>query len=75
MGRRLFGGQLLGATNDLENRLEKHSQGTASKYTAPRLPVELVASKKDLTKSEALKLELKIKKLPAKEKIFKLAQE
>src|SRR3989339_520579 len=63
-----------GITNDLENRLEKHSQGTASKYTASRLPVELVASKDGLTKSEALKLELKIKKLPAKEKVLKLNQ-
>ena len=63
-----------GITNDLNARLEKHNQGTASKYTASRLPVEVVAFKKDLTKSEALKLELKIKKLPAKEKIYQLNQ-
>ncbi len=61
-----------GITNDLKNRLEKHSQGTASKYTASRLPVELVVSKKGLAKSEALKLELKIKKLPANKKIESL---
>jgi putative endonuclease len=58
-----------GVTKDLEARLFKHNQGIASKYTRSRLPVELVATRKDLTKTEAFKLEYQIKKLPAGRKI------
>ncbi|WP_299976420.1 GIY-YIG nuclease family protein [Desulfobacula sp.] len=61
-----------GVTKNLENRLLKHNEGVASKYTRSRLPVKLVAVRKDLTKSNALKLEYQIKKLPAGEKIAAL---
>jgi len=61
-----------GVTKNLENRLLKHNDGSASKYTRSRLPVKLVAVRKDLTKSDALKLEYQIKKLPAGEKISAL---
>ncbi|MFO7816831.1 MAG: GIY-YIG nuclease family protein [Thermodesulfobacteriota bacterium] len=64
-----------GVTNDLERRLEKHNQGTASRYTRTRLPVELAAVRNDLTKSEAFKLEYYIKKLPAARKIKALTDE
>ncbi len=58
-----------GVTNHLENRLEKHQQGTASKYTRSRLPVKLAAVKTNLTKTEAYKLEYRIKQLPSNQKI------
>ena len=61
-----------GVTKDLETRLQKHNQGTASRYTRSRLPVELAAVRKGLTKEQAFKLEYRIKKLSAKNKIIAL---
>ena len=61
-----------GVTKDLEARLFKHNKGMASKYTRSRLPVELVAARKDLIKTDAFKLEYQIKKLPAGRKISAL---
>jgi len=61
-----------GVTKNLKNRLSKHNDGTASKYTRSRLPVQLVAVGKDLTKSKAFKLEYQVKKLPARKKISAL---
>jgi len=64
-----------GITKDIKTRLLKHNQGTASKYTRSRLPVELVAVSGNLTKSEAYKLEYRIKKMPANKKIKTLRDE
>jgi len=64
-----------GVTTDLEARLLKHNQGTASKFTRARLPVELAAVHENLSKSEAFKLEYQIKKLPADKKIPTLKTE
>ena len=64
-----------GVTNNLENRLLKHNEGTASKYTRSRLPIELVAVRKGLTKSKAFKIEYQIKQLPAQKKISALENE
>ncbi len=61
-----------GVTKDPGKRLTKHNQGTASKYTRSRLPVEIVAVLQNLTKSEAYKIEYQIKKLPAGVKISTL---
>ncbi len=61
-----------GVTKNIENRLSKHNDGTASKYTRSRLPVQLVAVGNGLTKSKAFKLEYQIKKLPAGKKISAL---
>ncbi|OGR25220.1 MAG: hypothetical protein A2277_08450 [Desulfobacterales bacterium RIFOXYA12_FULL_46_15] len=58
-----------GVTKDIESRILKHNQGTASKYTRARLPVELAAVHKNLSKSAAYKLEYRIKKLSADKKI------
>lgn len=58
-----------GATNDLEKRLTFHNRGTASKYTRPRRPVTLLATSIEMRKGEALRLEIKIKKLPKAKKI------
>ncbi len=61
-----------GVTNNLEQRLIKHNKGIASKYTRARLPVELTAVINNLTKSEAYKIEYRVKKLPAGKKIAAL---
>ena len=58
-----------GVTNNLENRLAKHNQGAASKYTRSRLPVKVAAFRANLTKSHAFRLEHTIKKMPAQKKI------
>ena len=58
-----------GVTNNLAHRLIKHNKGIASKYTRARLPVELAAIRNNLTKSEAYKIEYRVKKLPADRKI------
>jgi putative endonuclease len=52
-----------GATTDIERRLTEHSLGVGSRYTRTRLPVRLVWSSEELTKSEAFKEEYRIKRL------------
>ncbi|TFB14132.1 GIY-YIG nuclease family protein [Filobacillus milosensis] len=51
---------------NLEQRLSKHQDGVASKYTRCRLPVKLVYYETFETKSEAMKREIAIKKLSKK---------
>ena len=51
-----------GITNDLKKRLRCHNRAKGAKYTRARLPVKLIASCDDLTKSEALRLEIAVKK-------------
>jgi putative endonuclease len=58
-----------GITNDMEARIAKHNAGKGAKYTQSRLPVKLMALSKELSKSEALKLEYYIKQQPAGKKI------
>ncbi|KAB3529204.1 GIY-YIG nuclease family protein [Alkaliphilus serpentinus] len=57
-----------GWTVDLEQRLKKHNQGTASKYTRSRLPVGLVYWEEYKTRSEAQKREATLRKLSRKYK-------
>ena len=52
-----------GATTDIERRLSEHNQGVGSRYTRSRLPVRLVWSSGELSKSEAFKEEYRIKRL------------
>jgi len=61
-----------GISNDYKNRLIEHNSGKGAKYTRSRRPVELVGSSPEMTKSEALKLEYRIKQLPADKKISAL---
>lgn len=53
-----------GITNDLDRRLAAHAAGKASRYTRSRLPVRLAYREPQPTKSQALKREAAIKKLP-----------
>lgn len=59
-----------GITNKLpEDRVRVHNEGKGSKYTRGRLPVILIATSGFMSRSEAAKLECKIKKLPKEKKI------
>ena len=58
-----------GITNNLEKRLTIHNSGKGAKYTRSRLPVSLLKSFKAESKSIALKIERKIKKLSRKQKL------
>jgi putative endonuclease len=59
-----------GWTNDLDKRLVKHSAGKASRYTASKLPVELVVAWPMPDRRSAMREELRIKRL---DRIGKLA--
>ena len=63
-----------GATSNLENRLAAHNAGRGAKYTRSRGPVELVVASDPMAKSSALKLEYRIKRLPAGRKTAALAK-
>ncbi|MBU1611424.1 MAG: GIY-YIG nuclease family protein [Proteobacteria bacterium] len=58
-----------GITTNLTRRLAQHNAGTASKYTRARLPVSLATAVEQPSKSAALRLEMDVKKLPARNKI------
>lgn len=58
-----------GYTVDIEHRLKCHQEGSASRYTRGRTPVELVYLETCPTKSEAMKREIAIKKLTKQGKI------
>ena len=61
-----------GVTNDFDARFAAHNAGKGAKYTRSRLPVELVAVRGDLSKSEAFKLEYFVKRQPAEKKVSAL---
>lgn len=58
-----------GISSDLEKRLACHNQGTGAKYTRSRRPVKLLAASAGMSKSDALKLEYRIKRTPADKKL------
>lgn len=58
-----------GITNDLNKRIKTHNSGKGAKYTKNRLPVLLLEYKVVNNKSEALKLEYKVKKQPRNKKV------
>lgn len=59
-----------GITNNLEKRIKEHNEGNrGAKYTRSRRPVVLFKSFSGFTKSEALKYEIKIKKLSRNQKL------
>lgn len=65
-----------GYTNDVEQRFEKHINGTGAKYTKANKPVKILYTKEFQTKSEALKEEYRIKhKLTRKEKLELINQQ
>jgi putative endonuclease len=64
-----------GITNDLKSRLVAHNSGKGAKYTRSRRPVELVGTSSAMTKSDALKLEHRVKHVPAGSKYDVLIKE
>ena len=61
-----------GITSDLVSRIHAHNIGKGAKYTRGRGPVELVAKSPGMTKEDALRLEIMIKKQPAAKKLATL---
>jgi putative endonuclease len=61
-----------GITSDLQKRLEAHNSGKGAKYTRSRRPVTLVGTSPEMTKSDALKLEYRVKQVPSNKKEFEL---
>ena len=58
-----------GWTNDPERRLKAHNNGTASKYTRSRRPVEMVYLEEFDTQSEAMKREAAFKMMTREQKL------
>lgn len=58
-----------GITNNLEKRVKQHNKGTGAKYTKGRGPVVVFKTFECAGKSEALKLEHKIKKFSKSKKL------
>ena len=59
-----------GIRTDVDRRLSEHNKGKkAAKYTRSRRPLKLLASTTVPTMSEALKLEITVKKLHRAEKV------
>lgn len=63
-----------GCTSDLPRRLATHQSGKGAKYTRARLPVELVYQEPAPDKSQALRREAAIKRLPRWEKLALIGQ-
>jgi len=62
-----------GYTTNLKNRLARHNANKGAKYTRGRTPVSLVYYETFKNKSEALKREHAIKKLPRSAKLDLIA--
>lgn len=62
-----------GWSTDVVRRLERHRAGKASRYTASRLPVELVYEAAVEDRSAALREELRIKRLDRRAKLALIA--
>jgi putative endonuclease len=62
-----------GWTVDVQRRLERHRAGTASRYTASRLPVELVLALPMADRAAAMREEARIKRLYRSEKLALVA--
>lgn len=61
-----------GITNNIEKRITAHQNGTGAKYTRSRRPVKLIGVSVRLTRKEAMRLEIKIKRMPKEKKISAL---
>ena len=61
-----------GMTKDIGKRFAAHNEGKAAKYTRSRRPVILLTTSAKMDRSDAMRLEIKIKKLPKIKKIDEL---
>jgi predicted GIY-YIG superfamily endonuclease len=62
-----------GWSTDVERRLAQHCAGTASRYTASRLPVELAFAAEQGDRSAAMREEARIKRLDRDGKLALIA--
>lgn len=58
-----------GITNDLFKRIRTHESGKGSKYVRAKLPIIAYHQSQETSKSQAMKLEYRIKQLKKEEKI------
>ncbi len=65
----LDGSLYTGITTDLDRRLAEHRAGTASKYTRSRKALSFVHTESVRGRSEALRREAEIKRLPKQKKL------
>jgi putative endonuclease len=63
-----------GWSTDVQRRLLSHRAGTASRYTASRLPVELVLARELPDRRAAMREEARIKRLDREAKLALIAQ-
>jgi putative endonuclease len=63
-----------GWTTDLERRLARHRAGTASRYTASRLPVALAFAQPMADRTAARREEARIKRLSRRAKLALVRQ-
>ncbi len=52
-----------GSTNDVQKRFKNHIEGNGAKYTKSHKPVKVIYQEELLSKSDALKREIELKKL------------
>ena len=64
-----------GWSTDVQRRLARHRAGTASRYTASRLPVELVLARAMADRGAAMREEARIKRLDRRSKLALIASE
>ena len=58
-----------GYTDDVQKRVKAHNDGKGAKYIKSRRPVELVYTEECSSKSDALKRECAIKRMPRVQKL------
>ena len=58
-----------GITKDVEARLAQHQEGKGARYTKGRGPLEVVYQEACSSKSEALRREIRIKRMRREEKL------
>jgi putative endonuclease len=73
MLRCVDGSLYTGWTVDVQTRLDRHRAGTASRYTASRLPVELAWEREMPDRRAAMREEARIKQLPRAQKLALIA--
>ena len=64
----------VGITTDVTERVKRHNQKKASKYTRMRVPVELVYQEPHPDKSSARKREMQVKNWSRAKKLSLIAQ-
>jgi putative endonuclease len=63
-----------GIARDLDRRLGQHNAGKGARYTRGRAPVTLLASAGPMPRTDALRLELAVKRQPRARKLAALVE-